>query len=118
MRIGDVLCKCECGWAGKVDDCEPDVDGDGNLGCPTCLKAIGFTHGMTEAQRQVLDGLRQPGMSLLRHAQGTRWEWRAGSRWCHWLSPHAATVKALANRGYVVITPAAHGPWIEARLAS
>lgn len=25
-----------CGWRGTVGDCEPDVDGDGSLGCPLC----------------------------------------------------------------------------------
>ncbi len=39
-RITDVLCECSCGWRGIVYDCEPDVDGDGNLGCPRCLKIV------------------------------------------------------------------------------
>ncbi len=39
-RITDVLCKCKCGWEGTVYDCEGDVDGEGSLGCPHCLKII------------------------------------------------------------------------------
>ena len=36
-RIGDVRVACPaCGWGGVVDECEPDVDGDGSLGCPKC----------------------------------------------------------------------------------
>ncbi len=31
-----MFCPC-CGWVGIVDDCEPDVDGDGQLGCPKCM---------------------------------------------------------------------------------
>ena len=35
--ITQVPMKCpNCGWVGKVIDCEPDVDGDGSLGCPKC----------------------------------------------------------------------------------
>jgi len=26
----------KCGWRGFVFDAEPDIDGDGNLGCPKC----------------------------------------------------------------------------------
>jgi hypothetical protein len=34
-RIGDVPMKCQlCGAITRLDDCEPDVDGDGSLGCP------------------------------------------------------------------------------------
>lgn len=40
MRITDYPCKCECGWTGTVWDCEPDIDGDGSLGCPVCLKVV------------------------------------------------------------------------------
>lgn len=36
-RIGDALMECACcGWEGTVYKCEPDVDGDGALGCPIC----------------------------------------------------------------------------------
>ena len=36
--ILDVKVKCPaCGWSGTVGDAEPDVDGDGSLGCPKCL---------------------------------------------------------------------------------
>lgn len=31
-----VPCSCACGWQGVVLECEPDVDGDGSLGCPIC----------------------------------------------------------------------------------
>ena len=40
MKITDVPCNCACGWSGTVGDCEPDVDGDGSLGCPICLKIV------------------------------------------------------------------------------
>ena len=40
-RIGDQIGTCEkCGWTGKVDDMEPDIDGDGSLGCPVCSTVI------------------------------------------------------------------------------
>lgn len=33
--ILDVVLVCErCGQLNRVADCEPDVDGDGSLGCP------------------------------------------------------------------------------------
>lgn len=32
--------ECSCGWVGVVWDCEPDVDGDGSLGCPECFKVV------------------------------------------------------------------------------
>lgn len=31
-----IRCSCPCGWYGTVGDCEPDIDGDGSLGCPEC----------------------------------------------------------------------------------
>jgi len=38
IKITDVKMKCpSCGWEGTVADCEPDVDGDGSLGCPDCF---------------------------------------------------------------------------------
>ena len=40
MKITDVRCRCGCGWSGTVGDCEPDIDGDGNPGCPACSKVI------------------------------------------------------------------------------
>ena len=41
MRITDVKCFCtQCDWTGTVGDCEPDVDGDGSLGCPVCLTVV------------------------------------------------------------------------------
>lgn len=34
-------CSCpSCGWTGTVRDCEPDVDGDGSLGCPKCFTIV------------------------------------------------------------------------------
>ena len=34
-RIMDVPMKCDlCGAVTRAGDCEPDVDGDGSLGCP------------------------------------------------------------------------------------
>lgn len=36
-KIYDVPATCKCEWGGTVGDCEPDVDGDGSLGCPLCL---------------------------------------------------------------------------------
>jgi len=39
--IGSVRCICKkCGWWGTVSETEPDVDGDGGLGCPQCLAVI------------------------------------------------------------------------------
>lgn len=40
MKITDAPCQCICGWSGKVEECEPDIDGDGNLGCPNCLLVV------------------------------------------------------------------------------
>ena len=43
-KIGEVKCKCpSCNWKGTVDDCEPDIDGDGSLGCPKCSTVIEVT---------------------------------------------------------------------------
>jgi hypothetical protein len=37
--ITAVPCSCpECGWKGVTGDAEPDVDGEGSLGCPECYK--------------------------------------------------------------------------------
>lgn len=39
--IHDVPMLCpNCGWQGAVSECEPDVDGDGSLGCPTCQAVV------------------------------------------------------------------------------
>ncbi len=38
--ITEQPCQCPCGWSGTVWDCEGDVDGDGGLGCPECLRLI------------------------------------------------------------------------------
>lgn len=38
--ITSVPCRCACGWKGTVYDCEPDVDGDGSLGCPECQRVV------------------------------------------------------------------------------
>lgn len=41
MRITDVKMKCpKCSFICKVDICEPDIDGDGNLGCPRCFVVL------------------------------------------------------------------------------
>ena len=40
-KISEVKCWCPaCDWIGVVFDCEPDVDGDGSLGCPNCNKVV------------------------------------------------------------------------------
>jgi hypothetical protein len=39
-RITEVPAVCKCGWRGTVGDAEPDVDGDGSLGCPECGAVI------------------------------------------------------------------------------
>ena len=46
--IHNAVCSCECGWLGTVDDCEPDVDGEGSLGCPGCNRVV-LTGGSTES---------------------------------------------------------------------
>lgn len=39
--ITEQPCQCDnCGWSGVVLDCEGDVDGEGSLGCPQCLKVV------------------------------------------------------------------------------
>lgn len=39
-RIADVKLKCpECGLITTVGQAEPDIDGEGSLGCPRCLCA-------------------------------------------------------------------------------
>ena len=41
QKIGDVQVKCpKCGWTGTVDAMEPDVNGEGDLGCPVCLAVV------------------------------------------------------------------------------
>lgn len=34
-----------CGWEGIVDECIPDVDGSGELGCPLCMAYVRATPG-------------------------------------------------------------------------
>jgi hypothetical protein len=29
-----------CMWTGTVDDCIPDVDGSGEIGCPLCMAFV------------------------------------------------------------------------------
>lgn len=41
-----------CNWTGPVADCEPDVDGDGSLGCPECEGIV--TETETEKERMRL----------------------------------------------------------------
>ncbi len=39
--ILDVKLKCpKCGLEATVGDAEPDVDGEGSLGCPKCLSVM------------------------------------------------------------------------------
>lgn len=39
--ITEVQMRCDnCEWTGTVWECEPDVDGDGSLGCPECLEIV------------------------------------------------------------------------------
>ena len=41
MKITEVQVRCsKCGWQGTVGNCEPDIDGDGSLGCPKCLALV------------------------------------------------------------------------------
>lgn len=35
-----IMIYVSCGWEGIVWDCEPDVDGEGSLGCPKCLNVV------------------------------------------------------------------------------
>ncbi len=39
-RITEQTVECSCGWRGTVYDCEPDVDGDGSLGCAECSAVV------------------------------------------------------------------------------
>lgn len=34
-----------CGWEGIVDECIPDVDGSGELGCPLCMAYVRTSSG-------------------------------------------------------------------------
>jgi len=39
--IMDVVATCVgCGWRGTVEDCVPDCDDDGSLGCPQCQQIV------------------------------------------------------------------------------
>lgn len=40
QRIDDYPAACQCGWRGTVNECIPDIDGGGNLGCPECNRII------------------------------------------------------------------------------
>ena len=41
QSITSIFCRCKkCRWYGTVGQCEPDVDGDGSLGCPKCFEVI------------------------------------------------------------------------------
>ena len=36
--ITEIPCTCmECEWTGVTGDCEADIKGDGELGCPVCF---------------------------------------------------------------------------------
>ena len=46
MKIGEVTMKCPaCGWIGLLMDCEPDIGGEGGLGCPRCGKVVKQVYG-------------------------------------------------------------------------
>ncbi len=47
IMIEKVICP-KCGWTGTIGDCEPDVDGDGNIGCPECLTVVIIDHNSRE----------------------------------------------------------------------
>ena len=41
MSIADTPARCPaCTWEGRAGECEPDVDGDGSLGCPRCNAVV------------------------------------------------------------------------------
>lgn len=41
--------KCpKCSWTGTVHECEPDVDGDGSLGCPRCKTVAESNNKVTD----------------------------------------------------------------------
>lgn len=41
MKIDEVAVACSnCGWCGQIKDTEPDIDGEGNMGCPICLSIV------------------------------------------------------------------------------
>jgi hypothetical protein len=39
-----------CGWEGTVDDCIPDVDESGELGCPLCMAYVRLADQAGESQ--------------------------------------------------------------------
>ena len=52
QRITDVAAVCICGWIGTVGDTEPDIDGDGSLGCPRCQRVIHVTSATPISRKQ------------------------------------------------------------------
>lgn len=74
--IHDATMTCDkCGWSGKVYDCEPDIDGDGGLGCPKCKSVAKMADGPTDAgtpteqpRTFLLD--REKTVGLVKAAQG------------------------------------------------
>ena len=38
MKITEVVVRCQCGWKGTVEDCEPGDDGQ--LLCPECASDV------------------------------------------------------------------------------
>lgn len=45
VSILSVPMQCpRCAWRGRVYDCEPDVDGDGSLGCQRCNAVMEESH--------------------------------------------------------------------------
>ena len=39
-NISDIPITCNCGWSGAADDMEPNIDGNGNHGCPMCSHIV------------------------------------------------------------------------------
>ena len=68
MSLGSILdvpMKCElCGTVTRLGDCEPDVDGDGSLGCPLpdcggiAKEDSSITSQEKKSGSQILEGLK------------------------------------------------------------
>lgn len=61
----------KCGWWGTVYDCEPDIDGDGGLGCPRCSAIIDIVtkspHPMQPAETDSTGVLRFKANAIIRY---------------------------------------------------
>lgn len=56
--IHEIIVVCPgCRWVGIVDECKPDVDGDGGLGCPLCNTVIGCNGGEAMTDQEKLAAL-------------------------------------------------------------